>query len=565
MSLTMPATPPTSERRQPLGPRLAHWPVDLAGPAAVLAVLALAALLRMFNLLSLPLYTDEAIYLHWARDIWEQRTRTALLIPISDDGKQPLFMWVAGGAMQLIGDPLLAGRTVCALAGLTATIGAYLLGRHFAGHKVGLTAALLYAVTPFTLFFDRMAFVDGLVSVEALWVLVLGVLMAAGERKLDATALFGLTLGIVLAAALWTKMTALFLLPIPLLCVLLVQRRGGHTSFAVGIAVAYTVLAASGVALALMPNARNLVDKTSYFSLSFPELLTFPTSLWLANASAYWTWIQTYLPAPLCWIVLASVPWTVAVRRRRALLLIGCWVACTLPPMLTAKTIFMTRYVLPGVFPLLLLTAEPMARGLGWVYARAAGLLPASKGISKWGWAASGLVLLGIISPSLAFDQRLLTDPSSAGLVESDQGCINGWDSGYGFAEAVALVRERATQLNQDVIVLSDHYHGLPYDGLSLYLRGIPKVHFYVDGHLLSGGTGILEAWRPHQVPLLIVGNDGRDNLKDFERNVPEAKRIGIFWKPGGHYSFRVYEIGLASLQGIGPGNSESKGVGTGR
>lgn len=36
------------------------------------AAVVLALLLRMANLLSLPIFTDEAIYLRWADDIWEQ-------------------------------------------------------------------------------------------------------------------------------------------------------------------------------------------------------------------------------------------------------------------------------------------------------------------------------------------------------------------------------------------------------------------------------------------------------------------------------------------------------------
>jgi predicted membrane-bound mannosyltransferase len=113
-------------RRISLAPADGKYRLAMPGLALVVGV---AILLRTHNLTLLPIFTDEAIYLHWALDIWEQRTRAALLIPILDDGKQPLFMWLAGGAMQVVSDPLAAGRLVSAVAGVSATVGMFLAGR----------------------------------------------------------------------------------------------------------------------------------------------------------------------------------------------------------------------------------------------------------------------------------------------------------------------------------------------------------------------------------------------------------------------------------------------------
>jgi hypothetical protein len=115
-------------------------------------------------------------------------------------------------------------------------------------------------------------------------------------------------------------------------------------------------------------------------------------------------------------------------------------------------------------------------------------------------------------------------------------------------------VKKRAAEYGQQpVIVLSDHFHGLPHDALLLYLRGVPNLHYYVDGHIPWGGNGLLEAWRPHQVPLLIITADGRNDPVPFERNLPQAKPIGVFWKPGGLYAFRVYEIEVEKLGEVMP------------
>jgi hypothetical protein len=89
----------------------------------MLLVALLSLSFRTLNPFSMPIYIDEATFLGWALDIWDRKTRAALMIPIIHDGKQPLFMWIAGGASYLFPDPLLAGRMVSALAGVLSTVG----------------------------------------------------------------------------------------------------------------------------------------------------------------------------------------------------------------------------------------------------------------------------------------------------------------------------------------------------------------------------------------------------------------------------------------------------------
>jgi hypothetical protein len=120
---------------------------------------------------------------------------------------------------------------------------------------------------------------------------------------------------------------------------------------------------------------------------------------------------------------------------------------------------------------------------------------------------------------------------------------VEGWASGYGFNEALDLALRRAKQYDRNVFILSDHFQGLPFDGLALYVRGIPKVRHYVDARIAWGEDGIADTWRSHAVPLILFRNDGRGSYEPFESRVPEAKLIGTFWKPGGKKSFRVYEL----------------------
>ncbi len=527
--------------------RLTVRPKGWLGPSIridFLLVVVISLVLRSSNLSSLPIFTDEAIYLRWASEIWQQRTRMALLIPISDDGKQPLFMWLAGGAMQLATDPLIAGRMVSVIAGVVTTVGIYFAGCWLWGNRAGLLSAFLYAVAPFTLLFDRMALADSLLTSTAAWSLALGIYLAKSERRSHKGIFVGLILGIVLGTAIWTKMTALFILPFPLLCLILVSRKRDLRDPVLGLITSYVIFGAFAGLLAFMPNAENLIEKTQHFSLSPAELLKFPVDIWNANLTAYWIWIQCYLPAPLYWLVLIATPWGLAYRRRQTLVLLACWAVFAIPPILTGSAIYTTRYVIPSILPLLLSVAELLVCG-------SQRLASSQEALHVKAWvqpiilpAAKVILLLAIVAPSLAFDVQLLRDPSSANLAETDRfQYVSGWPSGWGFSEAIELVRKRISERGGEVIVLSDHFHGLPRDGLAIYLSGIPRAHLYVDGHIPWGGKGIVEAWQTHQVPVIVVGAEGRNNLEDFERQVPEAKRIGLFWKPGGQFSFRVYEI----------------------
>src|SRR3989344_8489093 len=132
-----------------------------------MAILLLAILLRTYNIFSIPIFADEAIYIRWAQVM---RAVSSLRFLPLDDGKQPLFMWLMIPFLKVIGDPLLAGRTLSMLAGLGTLTGIFLVTlRLFKNKKTAILAALIYAVSPFTVFFDRMALVDSLLMCFGVW------------------------------------------------------------------------------------------------------------------------------------------------------------------------------------------------------------------------------------------------------------------------------------------------------------------------------------------------------------------------------------------------------------
>jgi len=164
-----------------------------------------------------PIFADEAIYVRWAQVM---RSEATLRFLPQSDGKQPLYMWMVIPAMKLIQDPMIAGRTVSAFAGVGSMVGMFFLARALmAGwleekiwgipveNMVGLLAAFLYAIVPYTLMFDRLALTDSLLTMWGIWAMALYI-PTVGKPRWDVSMLVGGILGL----AWLTKSPAMFYL-----------------------------------------------------------------------------------------------------------------------------------------------------------------------------------------------------------------------------------------------------------------------------------------------------------------------------------------------------------------
>src|SRR3989344_2174023 len=172
-----------------------EWKSTIFGMVVIIAV---GIFLRLHDLTSFPIFADEAIYIRWAQVM--RAESTLRFLPLSD-GKQPLFMWIVMVSLKLFSDPLFAGRIVSVSAGLAVLAGVFGLSYILFKNKVvALMASLFYAISPYSVFFDRMALVDSLLSMFGVWTLIFSIL-AIKLRRLDFAMLAGFTLG----GALLTK------------------------------------------------------------------------------------------------------------------------------------------------------------------------------------------------------------------------------------------------------------------------------------------------------------------------------------------------------------------------
>src|SRR6185503_5011953 len=126
-----------------------HWFWFIA-----LGLLVLYFFTRYYNILGLPIFTDEAIYIRWAQIASNDAAWRFISLT---DGKQPMYIWIGMILMKIIDDPLLAGRTVSVIAGLLSMVGLFFLTNEvFANKKLALFTSFIYIIYPFSLAYDRM-------------------------------------------------------------------------------------------------------------------------------------------------------------------------------------------------------------------------------------------------------------------------------------------------------------------------------------------------------------------------------------------------------------------------
>ena len=192
--------------------------------AAVLAVafgFRVARLMEMF-----PILVDESIYLHWAEIIEHQGQWFISLL----DGKQPLQYWVLAVVRMVFGgDPLLEGRLVAVGVGLLSTAGVFAIGKRLGGDTTGLISASLYAVFPFALLYDRLAYTEAFVNLNGITI-ALTALFAFGEPKKNWAP--EIAAGVALGLALFTKQTTLLFIYFPVIAGLWLGRGRGRSLFA---------------------------------------------------------------------------------------------------------------------------------------------------------------------------------------------------------------------------------------------------------------------------------------------------------------------------------------------
>ena len=413
-----------------------------------LAVLLLATALRFWNLNSLPIFADEAIYVRWSQVM--RAESTLRFLPLSD-GKQPLFMWATIPLLKLFSDPLLAGRALSGLAGLGTIVGLGLVSHLlFKTPRQTLYTLCLAAVIPYFVFFDRMALADSLLAMFLVWTFVFSYLSFA-HKRLDLAMFAGFALGF----AWLTKSPAIFAFGLLPLNFLLVKPHPRHLAY---LLTTYIIAFGMYNILRLGPEFHQIALRNADYVFPLSEILRHPTDPLLPHLKDSFLFLAYFL-TPLG--LLAAVSGILAGGKshwQNRLVLTAWWLGPTLAQSAIAKA-FTARYLLFTIPFAVLLIAHALEH---------IGQRTQKHFLSV---AAAGLIIV----PALTMNYLAVTRPESLPLPRIERsGYLEDWTAGYGLRDVAQRLRQHAA--TGPVLIGSEGFFGTPFDALQLYLNDLPTV-----------------------------------------------------------------------------------------
>ena len=476
----------------------------------VLGIILFFFVTRFYNILGLPIFTDEAIYVRWSQIASNDAAWRFISLT---DGKQPMFVWIAMLLMKVIHDPLLAGRMVSVFAGFASMVGIFFLTNEIfknspsaslRARKIGLLAAFIYVLYPFALVYDRMALYDSLVAMFIIWSLYFEILLAKHVR-LD----LALILGMIIGAGMLTKTNAnfaLILLPFSLLLFnfedikslsALLRTKRFWRWVLLALVVAFIANIMYGI-LRLSPFFHVIGDKNLVFIYSFKEWIQQPFSFFWNNLRAMLNWLTIYSTLPFLLLVIAAFLVKKKDFKEKLLLLIW-FIVPFLALGFFGKTLY-PRFILFMTMPLLVL-------GVYGFYQL--------QSFSKKIWLKM-LVFVVFFMMFVINGFYIITDFTKASVPESDRDQFYaGWPSGVGVKETVDFLQEKAK--NEKIYVGTEGTFGLMPYALEIYLGTNPNV-------IIKG------FWPINDVPPkeLVEASKDMSTYVVFYQDCPSCPHVGI-------------------------------------
>lgn len=375
------------------------------------ALIVIYIVLVSANLLALPIYLDEGIYIYWA---YLFSTDPSLAYVSMQDGKTPLFMWITALLNQPFNNLLFTGRLVSVFASTITLISFLIIGAKILNKKNLIIIFFLFLITPFNILFSRLAFVDSLLGAFFSLSLLAFVLFreASKAKRLYLSLSLSLLTGIFLGLAFMTKTTArIFLIAELILFGFLIFEELKKKQFKTAALIAACTAATAGIYFELTGYLRigayrfwgMISEKESdlIFSLSeiFNNLFITPTYFtYLKNLPNFLEYFFVYFNTVIIFF-LAGFYWIIKNKKHRWLLFI--------PLFLTAGIFFSAKIVASRYFfiivPEFLLIS---AIGFAWLWNKKSHYI---KAIS---------VLLLIIPAFLSF--KIIFQPLSAYYPHND-------------------------------------------------------------------------------------------------------------------------------------------------
>ena len=459
-----------------------------------IGIILLGLILRLYNLDLIPIFGDEAIYIRWAQVM---RAEPGLrFIPLSD-GKQPLFMWVVIPFLKIIHDPLVAARVVSVFTGIGSLIGVFVLTYILFNRshselvsesseskdekilnqvqddkkkvQIALLASLIYAISPFTIFFDRMALADSMLAFFGVWTLVFS-LLTARKIRLDTAILAGFCLG----GAFLTKSPASFFAAIIPIALILTdwpktfKKRFNRLSVYVFLfTFTYVIGFAIYNILRLGVNFQMIALRNKDYVFPITRMLQSPFDPLIPHSKDILNYFWLMGPSVLVLLMLVGIYLGWKLFRKETFILLAWGILPILAVAEFSKTMT-ARYIYFSLPYLFIVASLSLRVKLNHLRGEIGSHL---EFLTK--------VLVALLAlHALFIDFQLLTNPQKANLPRSERsGYLEEWTSGYGIKEVSEIIRQEYHQRpDQKIIVGTEGYFGTLPDGLQIYLNNAPEI-----------------------------------------------------------------------------------------
>lgn len=426
-----------------------------------LGISALYFFTRLYNILALPIFTDEAIYIRWSQIAAHDASWRFISLT---DGKQPMFVWITMVLIKLIHDPLLAGRVTSVIAGLFSMIGLFFLGSEtFKNKKIGILASFIYVLYPFSLVYDRMAMYDSLVAMFIIWSLYFEILLIR-HMRLD----LAMILGMIIGGGMLTKTNANFAFILLPFLLIFIDYKSKNWKKQVGKLFVFSLVALiianiMYAVLRLSPFFHIIAEKNYVFIYPLSEWLMHPFTFFPHNLAVLIGWLVTYATIPFLLLAVSAffVGYTKQHEKgyfREKLLLLIWFIVPFIASALFFKQ-FYPRFILFMTMPLLILGAYGLYYALLYV---------------KQIW-LKALVLIVFLIMFVINDFLIITNFAKAMIPQSDLGqFVTGWPAGQGVKETITFLEEKAQ--TQKIYVGTEGTFGLMPYALEMYLVDNPNV-----------------------------------------------------------------------------------------
>jgi len=427
----------------------------------ILASILLAVayfVLRLIFLGSLPIFTDEAIYLRWAQIALNDSSWRFISLT---DGKQPMFVWVAMIALKFIHDPLIAGRLVSVVTGFLTMLGLFALTLElFKNKRTAFLVVALYIVYPFAQVLDRMALYDSMVATFYVWALYVSVVLVRRVR-LD----IAYTLGFIIGGGVLTKSSnffSIYLLPFLLILFDFKQKfvRKKLVDFILLAGFAAAIGYGFYTILRLSPLYDMIATKNATFVYPISEWINHPFMYFFSNLNGLTSWLLQYLTPAYIILVLLSIVFINKFFKEKIVLLL--YFALPFVALALFGKLIYPRFI----FLMSLMLLPLVAWSLNFIFEKSEKLFAKNLLYSR---IVQVLLLAIVVAYPLFVSVFFAVNPLRAPIADEDHGqYVNGWAAGWGVKESIAFFENQAK--NQKIFVATEGTFGLMPESLELYM-----------------------------------------------------------------------------------------------